>query len=554
MKLKKLLGVLLAGACVVSGLAGTGEKVSAADEPNYKLTETVGDGEVVLTLEFEGGTSVYAGNYTINYDNTVFQIVSTALGTANANILSINPITQEEWEEDNDEPYAPENSGEVLGNFLYTKGYKKGGTDVAVITLKLLKDSFSKDDITFTRANLMDKDANSTAVTPKIVVECSHAKTHDVEKVPATCSQEGSVETVCDVCGEVVETTSVSKTDHKWDEGKVTTEPKCEKEGVKTFTCTECGATKTEPVAALKHDWDEGKVTTDPKCEKEGVKTFTCKNDPEHTKTEPVAALGHKWESYEIVKAETEEEDGEIKRTCSVCGETITEKIPKLEAKNFELKDAEGKDSEAECKVGDTLELKAEVFTTATGAEDQIGDIRYVPASYKIGDEVTAFEGTDYTIKFTPATAGEQTIAVQYTREVFGATGWVADPETYSFDTVVTATEKAADNDKTDNNSGNTTGKDDGDAATDNKNGNTAKDNKGGNAATDNKNGNTATDNKGGNAATDNKGNGTNNGKTADTAKTTPKTGDSVAVMMILVALLGVSGATVLVVRKRREF
>ena len=542
MKLKKLLGVILAGACVVSGLAGTGEKVSAAEDVNYKLTETVGDGEVVLTLNLIGGAGIGAGNYTIVYDTDVFSLVSAKKGSAETDLGSVNS----------------KDAGQIKGNFAFNEGCTGEATDVLTATLKLEKGSFDKSDISFESLMLYNVESvklgDQTTITPIIVVECSHAKTHDVEKVPATCSQEGSVETVCDVCGEVVETTSVSKTDHKWDEGKVTTDPKCEKEGVKTFTCTECGATKTEPVAALKHDWDEGKVTTDPKCEKEGVKTFTCKNDPEHTKTEPVAALGHKWESYEIVKAETEEEDGEIKRTCSVCGETITEKIPKLEAKNFELKDAEGKDSEAECKVGDTLELKAEVFTTATGAEDQIGDIRYVPASYKIGDEVTAFEGTDYTIKFTPATAGEQTIAVQYTREVFGATGWVADPETYSFDTVVTATEKAADNDKTDNNSGNTTGKDDGDAATDNKNGNTAKDNKGGNAATDNKNGNTATDNKGGNAATDNKGNGTNNGKTADTAKTTPKTGDSVAVMMILVALLGVSGATVLVVRKRREF
>ena len=485
MKLKKLLGVILAGACVVSGLAGTGEKVSAAEDVNYKLTETVGDGEVVLTLNLIGGAGIGAGNYTIVYDTDVFSLVSAKKGSAETDLGSVNS----------------KKAGQIVGNFAFNEGCTGEATDVLTATLKLEKGSFDKSDISFESLMLYNVESvklgDQTTITPIIVVECSHAKTHDVEKVPATCSQEGSVETVCDVCGEVVETTSVSKTDHKW---------------------------------------DEGKVTTDPKCEKEGVKTFTCKNDPEHTKTEPVAALGHKWESYEIVKAETEEEDGEIKRTCSVCGETITEKIPKLEAKNFELKDAEGKDSEAECKVGDTLELKAEVFTTATGAEDQIGDIRYVPASYKIGDEVTAFEGTDYTIKFTPATAGEQTIAVQYTREVFGATGWVADPETYSFDTVVTATEKAADNDKTDNNSGNTTGKDDGDAATDNKNGNTAK------------------DNKGGNAATDNKGNGTNNGKTADTAKTTPKTGDSVAVMMILVALLGVSGATVLVVRKRREF
>ena len=33
---------------------------------------------------------------------------------------------------------------------------------------------------------------------------------------------------------------------HAWDEGKVTTEPTNKQEGVKTFTCKDCAATKTE--------------------------------------------------------------------------------------------------------------------------------------------------------------------------------------------------------------------------------------------------------------------------------------------------------------------
>ena len=38
---------------------------------------------------------------------------------------------------------------------------------------------------------------------------------------------------------------------HKWNDGEITTEPTEEKEGVKTFTCTDCGATKTESVPTL---------------------------------------------------------------------------------------------------------------------------------------------------------------------------------------------------------------------------------------------------------------------------------------------------------------
>ena len=46
--------------------------------------------------------------------------------------------------------------------------------------------------------------------------------------------------------------------EHKWDEGEVTTPATCTADGVKTYKCTECEATKTEPVAATGHSWDEG--------------------------------------------------------------------------------------------------------------------------------------------------------------------------------------------------------------------------------------------------------------------------------------------------------
>ena len=42
----------------------------------------------------------------------------------------------------------------------------------------------------------------------------------------------------------------VEKANHDWDEGEVTTEPTATKDGVRTHTCKECGATKTESIPA----------------------------------------------------------------------------------------------------------------------------------------------------------------------------------------------------------------------------------------------------------------------------------------------------------------
>lgn len=84
------------------------------------------------------------------------------------------------------------------------------------------------------------------------------------EKVPATCVATGTEEYyTCTVCGKMFEDEdgwfeidepveiAIDKKAHKWDEGKVTTEPTTEKAGVKTFTCLLCNETKTEEIPKL---------------------------------------------------------------------------------------------------------------------------------------------------------------------------------------------------------------------------------------------------------------------------------------------------------------
>ena len=100
--------------------------------------------------------------------------------------------------------------------------------------------------------------------------------------------------------------------DHAYNDGVVTTAPTCTEDGVKTFTCGECGHTYTEVVAALghmysdgtcllcgeaepcSHLWDNGSTTTAATCTTDGVKTYTCRKCGE-TKTETIKATGHKY-------------------------------------------------------------------------------------------------------------------------------------------------------------------------------------------------------------------------------------------------------------------
>ena len=157
--------------------------------------------------------------------------------------------------------------------------------------------------------------------------EAIAATGHTEEVIPAvapTCTKEGATQgSKCSVCGEILETPQViPATGHSYDEGAVTTAPTCTEAGVKTYTCTICGATREEEIAALGHSWDEGAVTTPPTCTETGVKTYTCIACGE-TWTEAIAATGHTEEIIEATPATCTEEGLTVGKRCSVCGEII---------------------------------------------------------------------------------------------------------------------------------------------------------------------------------------------------------------------------------------
>lgn len=92
--------------------------------------------------------------------------------------------------------------------------------------------------------------------------------------VPATCGADGHIDTVCANCGDVIATEVIP--------------------GTMTYTCTVCGATKTEVIPATgphTHVWDEGTVTVAPTETTPGVRTYTCTVCGQ-TRTEIIPATG----------------------------------------------------------------------------------------------------------------------------------------------------------------------------------------------------------------------------------------------------------------------
>ena len=77
---------------------------------------------------------------------------------------------------------------------------------------------------------------------------------------PATCTEKGlSAGKKCSVCGEVLQAqTVIPATGHKWNAGVITKYPTTGTTGVRTYTCTVCGATRTEVIPKLTAKEAEG--------------------------------------------------------------------------------------------------------------------------------------------------------------------------------------------------------------------------------------------------------------------------------------------------------
>ena len=151
---------------------------------------------------------------------------------------------------------------------------------------------------------------------------------------------------------------------HTWDEGKITKEATCTRKGEKTYTCSACGATKTEEIplsehkevkdAAVEstctkagktegshcsvcgkilkeqketplkdHTWDEGKITTASTCTKKGTKTFTCTVCGK-TRNQEVSVVAHKFTTWKTTTAATALASAKQTHKCSTCGKTET--------------------------------------------------------------------------------------------------------------------------------------------------------------------------------------------------------------------------------------
>ena len=161
----------------------------------------------------------------------------------------------------------------------------------------------------------------------------------------ATCTEDGLKVYTCKSCGETKEE-ALKATGHQHTELRNEKKATCTEEGYTGDTyCTDCGELIKKGSATEKanHNWE---VTSEEKatCEKDGSKTFACTECGE-TKTETTPKTGHKFSNWKTVKAQSIYSGAVQERTCNSCGKKETKivgdklkPVLKVNAQKLQLK------------------------------------------------------------------------------------------------------------------------------------------------------------------------------------------------------------------------
>ena len=210
----------------------------------------------------------------------------------------------------------------------------------------------------------------------EILPATGHQHTEIRNKKEATCKDKGYTGDVyCKDCGEKLSDgkTIAKTTEHTWDGGKVTKAATFTEKGVKTYTCTVCGATKTEEIAATGHQHTEVRNKVEATCTKDGYSGDVYCTDcgTKLSSGTEIARKAHEYEERERNEANCKR-NGYILFVCKVCGDEKREVLPKTDHQHTEIRNKVEATCTDEGYTGDTY---------CTDCGEKLSDGKKIPAT-----------------------------------------------------------------------------------------------------------------------------------------------------------------------------
>lgn len=144
----------------------------------------------------------------------------------------------------------------------------------------------------------------------------------------ATCTEKGYTGDICcKDCGQILtKGQEIAELGHNYT-SQVTKEPTDTEDGIRTYTCTRCGSQYTENMGKHTHYYNNVKTLKWVGCVQQGEVEYSCGCGDSYVEITP--ALGHDFK-VEVTTKATADKAGVKTYTCTRCGYSYTEAIPKL--------------------------------------------------------------------------------------------------------------------------------------------------------------------------------------------------------------------------------
>ena len=329
------MSILIAVSTVLTAV-GHIDKAQAAEKAVLQISTVSGHrgDEVSVTVSLTSNPGIAGLVFSLTFDNKVLKLVDVKEpANTDDEFIFYEPIIKDDAINDTSINYigyafASGKSNITKTGIVYTATFKI--LDEAAIGTTQLNIAGRNGQDTADVSSIDEKAVPIEVTAGSVTVTCEHKHTENV-KTAATCTKDGLEVVTCKDCKEVISSTVLKSTGHKYGDWIVDKAVTCTEDGEEYRECSVCHNKITQKIEHKGHVAGTPEVTKEPTCTKEGTRITKCTVCSEVLKTETLAKKEHSWGEWKTTVEPTCQKDGKKESVCSVCGETKSEVIPKSE-------------------------------------------------------------------------------------------------------------------------------------------------------------------------------------------------------------------------------
>ena len=329
------MSILIAVSTVLTAV-GHIDKAQAAEKAVLQISTVSGHrgDEVSVTVSLTSNPGIAGLVFSLTFDNKVLKLVDVKEpANTDDEFIFYEPIIKDDAINDTSINYigyafASGKSNITKTGIVYTATFKI--LDEAAIGTTQLNIAGRNGQDTADVSSIDEKAVPIEVTAGSVTVTCEHKHTETVKTV-ATCTKDGLEVVTCKDCKEVISSTVLKSTGHKYGDWIVDKAVTCTEDGEEYRECSVCHNKITQKIEHKGHVAGTPEVTKEPTCTKEGTRITKCTVCSEVLKTETLAKKEHSWGEWKTTVEPTCQKDGKKESVCSVCGETKSEVIPKSE-------------------------------------------------------------------------------------------------------------------------------------------------------------------------------------------------------------------------------